>query len=278
VIVQSVNPVRIGRPGSIVACFLGYALFVRTNRVQMSPLFNHLSPGDLITHVDDVFLGEGGDAWVSYLSGSEIGDEGMGWCVDRAVYNGELGVLSMRLHLRICACACDRCLRSAVLLFDVLTNSQRCPPLRVPPRAARSSSNPSRNVSTPRPDASRPTRSCISRHLRARAPAIGGSASTPRTPRRLCGYVWPGRSGGIRARTGRWCSSREIGGRSSMGLWWASWERGLWAALSGGTPCSWSEYEGTRGGTRPAVARCITSLANLLTDPGTCRPSLSRCS
>jgi hypothetical protein len=57
----------------------------------MSPLFNHLSPGDLITHVDDVFLGEGGDAWSSYLSGSEIGDEGMGWCVDRAVYNGESG-------------------------------------------------------------------------------------------------------------------------------------------------------------------------------------------
>jgi hypothetical protein len=52
-------------------------------------LYDHVSPGDLITHVDDVFLGQEEGVWERYLAGDAIGDEGRGWCVDRSVYMGE---------------------------------------------------------------------------------------------------------------------------------------------------------------------------------------------
>lgn len=66
-----------------------------------SPLYGHLRPGDLITHVDDVFLGGARDTWEQYLQGSEVGDDGRGWCVDRNVYMGEfLPTISGYHHLQ----------------------------------------------------------------------------------------------------------------------------------------------------------------------------------
>lgn len=65
------------------------ALGTTVQRVSpTSPLYGHLKPGDLITHVDDVFMGEDDDAWKRYLDGTVNGDEGKGWCVDRNVYAG----------------------------------------------------------------------------------------------------------------------------------------------------------------------------------------------
>lgn len=60
-----------------------------------SPLYGHVHAGDLITHVDDVFMGHdenmgrGQGGWQRYMSSDNIGDEGKGWCVDRSVYMSE---------------------------------------------------------------------------------------------------------------------------------------------------------------------------------------------
>ncbi|WWD21154.1 hypothetical protein CI109_105637 [Kwoniella shandongensis] len=65
-----------------------------------SPLYAHLQPGDLITHLDDVFIGDQvptgypsfststNDRWSSYLSSSssETDDLTKGWCMDKTSF------------------------------------------------------------------------------------------------------------------------------------------------------------------------------------------------
>ncbi|KAK8843331.1 hypothetical protein IAR55_006986 [Kwoniella newhampshirensis] len=61
-----------------------------------SPLYAHIQPGDLITHLDDLFIGtyipnpsaafsstSVSDRWHSYLLSSEEGDTGKGWCMNK---------------------------------------------------------------------------------------------------------------------------------------------------------------------------------------------------
>jgi hypothetical protein len=55
-------------------------------------MYGHISEGDMITHVDDVFMGQDEGMWERYMSGDEIGDLGRGWCVDRGIYMSELAV------------------------------------------------------------------------------------------------------------------------------------------------------------------------------------------
>jgi hypothetical protein len=52
-------------------------------------MFGHLYPGDLVTHIDDVFVGDNDGTWERYLGGDIVGDAGRGWCVDRTTYTGE---------------------------------------------------------------------------------------------------------------------------------------------------------------------------------------------
>ncbi|ORX39122.1 hypothetical protein BD324DRAFT_618578, partial [Kockovaella imperatae] len=52
----------------------------------MSALYAHIRPGDLITHLDDLFVGGTSsthehNAWARYLTSNEIGDLDRGWCV-----------------------------------------------------------------------------------------------------------------------------------------------------------------------------------------------------
>lgn len=51
-----------------------------------SPLYGHLFPGDLITHVDDMPIGGRADLWDEYLMGDRLADAGQGWCVSRAEF------------------------------------------------------------------------------------------------------------------------------------------------------------------------------------------------
>lgn len=44
---------------------------------------NHLRRGDLITHVDDFFIGGRDDVWTQYLSGTDTDDEEKGWCLSK---------------------------------------------------------------------------------------------------------------------------------------------------------------------------------------------------
>jgi len=54
----------------------------------LSPLADHIEPGRLLTHLDDVFLGGDADLWTDYLTGTEAGDAGRGWCMDRVMFSG----------------------------------------------------------------------------------------------------------------------------------------------------------------------------------------------
>jgi len=54
--------------------------------IKASPLFDRFRPGDLITHLDDVFLGGPNDLWTSYLSSDEVLDDGQGLCVHKDYY------------------------------------------------------------------------------------------------------------------------------------------------------------------------------------------------
>ena len=56
---------------------------------QLSPLHDYLVPGQLITHLDGVFIGGQEDLWTTYLTSNDIGDADQGWCIDRTVYEGE---------------------------------------------------------------------------------------------------------------------------------------------------------------------------------------------
>ncbi|WVR09081.1 hypothetical protein IAU60_006142 [Kwoniella sp. DSM 27419] len=56
-----------------------------------SPLYNHLAPGDLLIHLDDIPLSSSfpsSDIWSDYLSSDTRGDEGRGWCMDRTAFMG----------------------------------------------------------------------------------------------------------------------------------------------------------------------------------------------
>lgn len=55
---------------------------------KLSPLLHHLRPGDLVLHLDDIFLGNSSDAWTTYLSGSDVSDERRGWCIDQTLFSG----------------------------------------------------------------------------------------------------------------------------------------------------------------------------------------------
>ncbi|WVQ81232.1 hypothetical protein IAT38_003354 [Cryptococcus sp. DSM 104549] len=57
-----------------------------------SPLYAHLTPGDLITHLDDHFIGSpltrdlSLDAWSAYLSSSVPDDTSRGWCINKSTF------------------------------------------------------------------------------------------------------------------------------------------------------------------------------------------------
>ncbi|WWC73119.1 uncharacterized protein I206_107085 [Kwoniella pini CBS 10737] len=57
-----------------------------------SPLYNHLEPGSLITHLDDVSLSSitDLDLWSNYLLSDKIGDEGSGWCMNKTTFQSQL--------------------------------------------------------------------------------------------------------------------------------------------------------------------------------------------
>ncbi|KAK6904319.1 hypothetical protein I203_105129 [Kwoniella mangroviensis CBS 8507] len=57
-----------------------------------SPLYSHLTPGSVLTHLDDVPLSatpSSPDPWSEYLSSDitdNVGDEGRGWCMDKTTF------------------------------------------------------------------------------------------------------------------------------------------------------------------------------------------------
>jgi S2P endopeptidase len=47
------------------------------------PLSEHFKPGDLITHLDDIFIGGREDIWKQYLTGGIEEDTNKGWCISK---------------------------------------------------------------------------------------------------------------------------------------------------------------------------------------------------
>lgn len=57
---------------------------------KASPLHGHLKPGQLITHLDEVPIGNRGeDIWSGYLRSSESPDPDRGWCILSKSFEGE---------------------------------------------------------------------------------------------------------------------------------------------------------------------------------------------
>jgi len=55
---------------------------------QTSPLCRHISPGRLITHLDDVSVAGEEDVWSKYLRGEINSDQDRGWCIDKYIFTG----------------------------------------------------------------------------------------------------------------------------------------------------------------------------------------------
>jgi hypothetical protein len=55
---------------------------------QSSPLYRHISPGRIITYLDEVSMGGDVDLWSQYLQGEIDDDATRGWCVDQSTFTG----------------------------------------------------------------------------------------------------------------------------------------------------------------------------------------------
>jgi len=55
---------------------------------QSSPLYHHISPGRIITYLDDVSMGGDSDSWSRYLQGGISDDDTRGWCIDKSAFTG----------------------------------------------------------------------------------------------------------------------------------------------------------------------------------------------
>jgi hypothetical protein len=64
---------------------------------QSSPLYQHITPGQLITHLDDVPVSGEGDVWSQYLRQEISGDPNHGWCIKKDVYNGMSSIIRWKL-------------------------------------------------------------------------------------------------------------------------------------------------------------------------------------
>lgn len=71
----------------------------RLTQHQESKLQTHLSPGYLVTHIDDNFIGGTEDRWTKYLSGDAAADPSKGWCVSKWEFRDAPQAPCSDLHL-----------------------------------------------------------------------------------------------------------------------------------------------------------------------------------
>jgi hypothetical protein len=64
---------------------------------QSSPLYQHITPGQLITHLDDISVAGEGDIWSQFLRQEISGAQDQGWCINKDVYNGTSSIIRSKL-------------------------------------------------------------------------------------------------------------------------------------------------------------------------------------
>jgi S2P endopeptidase len=79
--------------GRVVQAVSSVCISIRTlgdasTDTQTSPLYRHISPGRVITYLDEVSLGGDADKWSQYLQDKISDDDTRGWCIDQSTFAG----------------------------------------------------------------------------------------------------------------------------------------------------------------------------------------------
>jgi S2P endopeptidase len=82
-----------GDVGRVVQAVSSVCISIRTigdasTDTQTSPLYRHISPGRVITYLDEVSLGGDADKWSQYLQDKISDDDTRGWCIDQSTFAG----------------------------------------------------------------------------------------------------------------------------------------------------------------------------------------------
>jgi len=80
-----------GDVGRVVQAVSSVCIYIRPLRdastdTQTSPLFRHISPGPIITYLDEVPMGGDADKWSQYLQEKISDDTTRGWCIDQSIF------------------------------------------------------------------------------------------------------------------------------------------------------------------------------------------------
>jgi len=93
VLVPYYGPIRVTLEGWYIQCptcvSLCHLSKVSRLNLQSSPLYRHVSPGRVVTYLDDVALAGNEDSWSRYLK-YQIGDDtSRGWCINKSTFAGK---------------------------------------------------------------------------------------------------------------------------------------------------------------------------------------------